>query len=114
MLFDLAKTCSNMCPFRTDCLEGWLGEERALEIADSLVRSAFPCHKTTQFDDEDGEHVPHVKEQHCAGALIVMEKMGQPSQMVRIAERLRMYDRNRLDMFQPVFDDLDEFVAHHA
>ena len=47
-------------------------------------------------------------EAHCAGALILLEKLNLPSQMMRIAERLGMYDRRKLDMLAPVFDS---FVA---
>ncbi len=39
--------------------------------------NVFPCHKTTQHDeDEDGEPitVPNPKEQACAGALAYMHK----------------------------------------
>ena len=33
---------------------------------------------------------------HCAGALVFAEKRGTSSQMMRIAERLRMYDPRAL------------------
>lgn len=116
MKFDLTKPCGNMCPFRTDCLEGWLGEERAEEIADNLAQSTFPCHKTTAQDDDSeyGELVATKDSQHCAGALIMLEKMEQPSQMMRIAEQLGFYDRFKLDMNAPVFDDAEEFIEHHS
>jgi hypothetical protein len=113
MEYTLTKPCGDMCPFRTDCLEGWLGEDRATEIADSLVRSEFPCHKTTEFD-EDGDSINSKKEKHCAGALIMLEKMEQPSQMMRICERLGMYDASKLDMSQPIFNSTEEFIEHHT
>lgn len=113
MPYDLIRPCKH-CPFRTDCLEGWLGEERAEEIAASLKRAEFPCHETTVSSEDGWERISVKTSQHCAGALIVLEKMEQPSQMMRIAERLRIYNRHRLDMTAPVFEDLDQFIEHHS
>lgn len=115
MKFDMVRPCTN-CPFRTDCLEGWLGGNRAEEIADGITvgDQTFACHETTQHDDEDGAHIPTREEQHCAGAMILLEKLEQPNQLMRISERLHGYDMRKLDMTAPVFDDVDEFVAHHS
>jgi len=111
--YSLTTPCPK-CPFRTD-VKPYLTRPRAREIARSLVRSEFPCHLTTNLDsltgDEDDLHHDTPNEIHCAGALIVLEKMGQPSQMMRIAERLGMYDARRLDMNAPVFESLDGMIA---
>lgn len=96
------------CPFRND-IPAYLTEERVREIEASLVRSEFPCHKTTEHDDE-GDYVPTGDEMHCAGALILMEKEGRSSQMMRIAERLGMYDATRLNMDAPVYESFDEMA----
>jgi hypothetical protein len=48
-------------------------------------------------------HIPGAEEQHCAGAMILLEKNGCANQMMRIAERLRFYDHKRLKMDAPVF-----------
>jgi hypothetical protein len=97
------------CPFRND-IPAYLTPERVVEIDAALVQSEFHCHKTTEHDDESGEAVNSGKEIHCAGALILLEKMERPSQMMRIAERLGMYDRTKLDMAAPVFESFDEMV----
>jgi hypothetical protein len=114
MNFDLIRPCDN-CPFRTDCLKGWLGEGRAAEIAVGITdgQKTFTCHKTTKFDDEL-ESVPHDQQQHCAGAMILLEKLNRPNQMMRWMERLGMYDRSKLDMDAPVFDDTESFIEHHT
>lgn len=107
--FLLKRPCS-LCPFRTDCLPGWLGSERAEEIAESITTldQNFHCHETT------GAKGPRAKTlQHCAGALIMLEHMESPNQMMRIAERLGVYDRRALHMDAPVFTDADEFIKHH-
>ena len=102
------KTPCPLCPFRTD-VEPFLLVARVEEILNSLVQAEFPCHKTTATDDEGETFVPK-DAQHCAGALILLEKMEQPSQMMRICERLGMYDRTQLDMAAPVYDDAEEML----
>jgi len=117
--FTLIRPCE-LCPFRTDCLKGWLKTFSA-EIADSLKNDkTFLCHETTEYEedyDEDEYETPPLKEtgkeQHCAGAMILLEKIERPNQMMRIAERLGLYDHTKLDMDAPVFNSLEEFVEHH-
>lgn len=65
-----------------------------------FARGEFPCHQTA--DDESGEYLPTEKSIHCAGALIFNEKRDRPHQMMRIYERLGMYDRTQLNMDAPV------------
>jgi len=109
MDYELTKPCKN-CPFRTDCLKGWLGEDRAEEIVNG---GEFACHETTTFDDE-GEPIESDKDKHCAGFLILLEKVQKPHQMMRICERLVFYDLRNLNMGSPVFDTAEDFVAHHG
>jgi hypothetical protein len=97
------------CPFRTD-IPPYLTKARVREIERALERTEFPCHTTTEHDDES-EYIPSSNEIHCAGALILMEKAGRSSQMMRIAERLGMYDHRKLDMDAPVFDSFEEMAA---
>ena len=58
----------------------------------------FGCHNVCDLNDETGTYEPHHKTPHCAGALIFLEKQNAPHQMMRICERLGMYDRNKLNM----------------
>lgn len=107
--YGMTTPCAH-CPFRKD-ITPFLRPERVREIQLSLVRAEFPCHKTTEEqEDEEGnsERVATSDSIHCAGALILMEKEGRSSQMMRIAERLGMYDPSKLDMEAPVFDSFDE------
>lgn len=115
MNFDLKKPCK-LCPFRTDCPANRPGEDRAEEIAESITtrQQSFPCHETTEFDDDGDRKLGNKKEQHCAGAMILLERLGEPNQMMRIAERLRLYDSEALDMCQPVFDSPEDFIEHHS
>ena len=127
MDYSMVRPCGK-CPFRTD-IPAFLTEDRVYEIGDSLVNGEFPCHETVDYseeswydeyadEDEDVEpvYIPTGDEKHCAGAMIMLEKMGRPSQMMRICERLKredgtpMYNASKLDMDSPVFDEIDEMA----
>lgn len=62
----------------------------------------FACHKTCELDDESSVYAPKRSSVHCAGALIFLEKRNRPHQMMRIAERVQMYDRRKLNMEAPI------------
>lgn len=110
MSYKLTSPCPH-CPFRTD-IAPFLRKGRIDDIERSLIRSEFPCHKTTHEQEQDEEHyTPNGKEEHCAGALILLEKLERPSQMMRICERLGLYDARKLDMNAPVFDSFEEMRA---
>lgn len=104
MNFALKKPCSN-CPFRKDVAnqQGWLGEMRARDIMEGLIDA-----------DEDGNASETRKSQHCAGAMILLHKIGMPNQAMRIAGRLGMYRYEDLDHEAPIFDSPEEFISWHA
>jgi hypothetical protein len=121
MKFDLRRPCPG-CPFRTD-VEPYLRTGRVGELEDALLRqqSTFSCHKTVDYgraeseDDPDDDQIAHYRpdagEQHCAGALILLEKLERPNQMMRVCERLGAYDRTKLDMAAPVYDSFAAMKA---
>lgn len=100
--YKLTRPC-DLCPFRSD-IEPFLRPGRVDEIERSLVRGEFPCHNTVNYDRPRRR----MDESHCAGALILLEKLGRPSQMMRISERLGMYDPRKLDMTAPVFESFEQ------
>ena len=102
MKFTLTQPCAN-CPFRTD-VRPYLTKNRAKEIAHAITEQqrTFTCHKTLKLDEED--------RQHCGGALILLEKLNQPNQMMRLEERFGCYDRRKLKMDAPVFDTTKQFI----
>jgi len=112
--FRLTKPCAT-CPFRMDIVP-FLHPARIDELQEGLVEGTFSCHKTVDYsscpEDDDGARLLDRRntqdEVHCAGALILLEKLEQPSQMMRIAERLGIYDRTKLDMRAPVYDSFEE------
>ena len=107
MNYTKIKPCNN-CPFRND-IKPYLRSRRVEQIRDGLVRGDFPCHKTTvESESDDGEMRATDESLHCAGALILLERLNEPSQMMRICERLGMYDRRKLDMDSPIFESWEE------
>ncbi len=114
MNFTMTKPCAH-CPFRVD-IPGYLRGERMEEIIDALFNDqSFTCHETTvpDEDDESGEMVDGRNAQHCAGAMIFLEHQERANQMMRISERLGLYDRRALDMDAPVPDCEFELIEHH-
>ncbi len=96
MQYTLTAPC-NECPFLNKFKKGFT--VRQLE---GYASGEFGCHKTCELNEDDeedsGAFEPRDGTVHCAGALIYLEKRERPHQMMRIAERLRMYDRTKLDM----------------
>lgn len=85
------KPCKD-CPFRKGALKGWLGKERAEEIAEAPL---FVCHKNTSLQ--------------CAGHMIMS---GHDNEFVRIAAALK--ENLNLKGQALVFDDKKDFIDHHA
>lgn len=97
MKYNMTEPC-DACPFlKGSPLNKTLPKGRLLEFASG----EFACHKACE--ERDGDLVAkNDKTPHCAGALIFNEKRNTPTQMMRIAERLGMYDRTKLNMKAPV------------
>ena len=92
MNYTLTTPCSQ-CPFLKKNAKSY-----GLHKLEAFVSGEFPCHKTAVVDEESGEFQPTKDSLHCAGALIYLEKRDAPHQMMRICERLGLYDRTKLDM----------------
>lgn len=105
----LTTPCAH-CPFRTD-IRPYLSEGRARQIAKVTFDHGAPfnCHKT--LDYQDGEPQVLGSSQNCAGAVILAEKIGKRGQIAQIAERLRLWSPDCLDMDAPVFDTVEAFIA---
>jgi hypothetical protein len=85
------------CPFLKSMAHGF-----TIRRLSEFASGPFPCHKSAVIDEEEGGFTATEKSVHCAGALIFLEKRKQPNQMMRIAERLGLYDYRKLDMTAPV------------
>lgn len=97
MRYNLTTPCEE-CPFLQSQKHGYT-MKRLREFASG----EFPCHKACKVEEAadggGGAYIPrNDKTPHCAGALIFLEKRNQPHQMMRISERLGMYDASSLNM----------------
>ena len=86
------KPCGE-CPFRTDSMEGWLGEERMSGI---LEQGSFTCHKTN-------------KGLQCAGHMIIK---GEQNDFVALANHMGI----DLDLSgqELIFQNESDLIADHA
>lgn len=98
MKFDLKTPCKD-CPFLKGSSTNTTLREGRLEeiIGDIRNDMTFTCHKTLEM--------PGSEQQHCGGAMIFLEKEENPNQMMRIAERIGMYDHQKLNMDADIIDD---------
>jgi hypothetical protein len=104
MKYHRTKPCKN-CPFRTDCRQGWLGRARSQQISDDLDQG-FICHKTTTG--------PPSKRKQCAGAMLVLDNIGQEHIYMQLAARLLGFSMRQIAGKNLVFCNLKEFVDHHS
>lgn len=113
MKYDLVRPCPH-CPFRRD-RPGYLRPERAVQIAQALAEgSEFACHQTTEPDADGEDLVAGETSQFCAGALLMLEQQDSPNQIMRVAERLGIYDPAKLDRDSPVCRSTIEFAEIHG
>lgn len=104
MKYDLTQPCDD-CPFRKSTAFSFK-KSRAQGIL--YADGGFSCHKTTT---QKGKKNDDKNAQSCAGRMILLEKENMPDQMMRICERIRVYDRTKLKMDDPdVFDSIEEFM----
>lgn len=97
MHYRMTSPC-DQCPFLQSMSHGF--SLRQLKL---FASGEFACHKACDVVENEetgvdeftarGDETPH-----CAGALIFLEKRDAPHQMMRICERLGMYDRAKLNM----------------
>lgn len=115
MRFNMTVPCNN-CPFRRACGVP-LSAARIREIGGMMLESqggVFPCHKSVDYSDwdDDGNSRANDGQVHCAGALIWAEKHQKATQMMRICERLGLYDHTKLADAGLVWDSLRDWLKH--
>jgi hypothetical protein len=111
MKYTMTKPCTQ-CPFsRTGIvLRPAAMREVVGQFADG-TGGQFPCHKTAELQDGMYVEKPGDGSQHCIGALAFAEKH-MPTQMMRIAERLQMYNPEAAIAAGPlVYDSLAEALT---
>lgn len=100
MNYKMTEPC-NECPFLKGSGFTW-------KSLTAHASGEFACHKTCDLTEQDDSDVflpkTNGKSLHCAGALIFLERLNKPHQMMRICERIGMYDRRKLNMDAPVVE----------
>ena len=90
MNYKMTKPC-DVCPFL-------IGSGFTYRSLMEHASGEFGCHKACNLNEDSGNYEPDDKTPHCAGALIFLEKQNKPHQMMRICERIGLYDYRKLDM----------------
>lgn len=90
------KPCPD-CPFKKDTLKGWLGFNRADEIANC---DSFICHKT----GETGKG----KRKQCAGFMILKQQESTFYRMLNHASRQYLLEEK-----DSIFPSKEDFINHH-
>ena len=117
-IFALKTPCKN-CPFRSDKVFPPLGKRRIQGIVDSIRSdNDFPCHKTTEFDeDENGEQITVESGAWCAGALAMLEATGETNNhfKLRLAQLFGAYSPLNLRLKNtPIFQSWADLIAYHS
>lgn len=95
MEYTLTSPCKD-CPFLRKHHKRY-----SIKRLEEFASGEFPCHKTAKVvegEESGSEYREREGSVHCAGSLIYLEKRDRPNQMMRICERLGIYDRTKLDM----------------
>lgn len=92
MKYTMTTPC-DQCPFLAKYRKGY--SARRIE---EFASGEFPCHQTAEVNEDESGYIATDDSQHCAGALIYLEKRDRPHQMMRIMERLGIYDHTKLNM----------------
>lgn len=112
MKFTLKKACKE-CPFRKSN-PGFLGKERAKEIADGIFSGhSFTCHKTNSFDSR-GDTIETWESQHCLGATILLLNNNHVNKALRLAEVFGWIDLNKVNKDKDIFENKQQFIDHHS
>lgn len=69
----------------------------------------FHCHATVDYKNSDNGRVTG-KSKICAGFAVIAEEQNHPTQMMRICERIGLYDAKKLDRKALVHKTASAFI----
>lgn len=99
MIYNTLSRPCDQCPFRVSMAHGF-----PLSSLEEFASGAFHCHKTGTQDEETGNYIATPESLACAGALIYLEKRRRTNNLLRVMERLGVYDHWKLD--RDAFDEV--------
>ncbi len=95
------------CPFRTDITPFLSGADRVREL-EQAQDGEFPCHKTTELDEDTDELLNREHTVACAGRMVMsMNAYNGLGTIDALSARMGMFDPAALDLVAPVFADWD-------
>lgn len=99
------------CPFRSD-VPIYLRKDRRAGIVESILLNDedFYCHQTTTYDEETEDMEVGRDSKICAGAIKMIEQSHGSTNMMRVLERIGMYDAAQIGRGAEVWDQ-DEFLG---
>lgn len=109
-MFKLIRPCAN-CPFRKG--QGELFGMRADRLDEIFNAVAFQCHKTVDYDTDDGEGRSGDEPQQCAGLMSLLYREKRDNQIMQVGERLGAFDPTKLDHSE-VYDSIADTIAAHT
>jgi hypothetical protein len=108
-MFERKRPCAT-CPFRIGMGSRFrLHPARLEEIRRA---SAFQCHKTVDYDTEDGEARAGERPQQCAGLMAVLLSEGSPNAIMQVAMRLGGFQPDAVDRSLAYRSWADVVAAH--
>lgn len=109
-MFALKRPCAN-CPFRIG--QGSRFAMHPERLAEIIGAVAFQCHKTVDYRFDDPEARAGDRPQQCAGLMAVLDRAGQPNQIMQVAQRLGYLDPSALDPDGIAYASIEEAQAAH-
>jgi len=101
MSYDDLKQPCNQCPFRVNCIPGWLGPWSPEALLESLVHEPFPCHLTVTLTEKEYKG--------CAGAGLFFNNILEISRHPDTSKHQKVLDKSSDD----IFTSKQRFLAHH-
>lgn len=82
-------------------------------LADILSASAFQCHKTVDYDNDEEEARAGEKPQQCAGLMTILHRAGQPNQIMQVGQRFGDFKPSELDPDGAAYSSIASAIAAH-
>lgn len=109
-MFDLKQPCVT-CPFRKGV--GSLFRLHPGRLVEIKHASAFQCHKTVDYSDEDHPDRGN-RPQQCAGLMAVLHREGCGNQMMQVGQRFGALDPAKLDPKGETYESWQDVLMAHA
>lgn len=108
-MFKLKRPCAN-CPFRKG--QGELFQLRRSRLLEIFGAIAFQCHRTVDYNTDDGQPGAGDHPQQCAGLMSLLHREGRDNQIMQVGQRLGAFYPAQLDHSE-VYASIDDAINAH-